>query len=77
LLDDKPRLRISAKQTAKNLWQLDATVEFNEDHFLVSDNPDDIGDEKKLSLARKLADLLKDMEKELKADGKKIIGDEE
>ncbi len=77
MLDDKPRLRISAKQTAKNMWQLDATVEFGEDHFTISDNPEDLGDEKKISLARKLGDLLKDMERELRKDGKKIVGDAE
>ena len=77
MLDDKPRLRISAKQTAKNLWQLDATVEFNEDHFTISDNPEDLGDERVISLGRKLADVLNDAEKNLRADGRKIVGDAE
>ena len=76
MLDDKPRLRISAKQTAKNLWQIDATVEFSEDHFTLPGNPDDIGDEKQVTLGDKLVDLVEDVKKKLRAKGEKIVGDE-
>ena len=67
MLDDKPRLRISAKQTAKNLWQLDATIEFSDEVFQIDVDPEDMGIEVKTTLGKKLLELIKDTEKEFRA----------
>lgn len=75
-LNDDPRFRISAKQTAKNFWQIDATVEFKSDKIKRSTNPNDQGDEVTETLGLRLLSLIKETEKEFRADNRKIIGDE-
>ncbi len=74
---DEPRFRISAKQTAKNLWQFDATVEYKNDKIKISTNPDDPAVTVTNSLGLQLLSLIKETEKEFRKDGKKIVGDAE
>ena len=76
-LNDDPRFRISAKQTAKNFWQIDATVEFKSDKIKRSTNPNDTGDEVTETLGLRLLSLIKETEKEFRADNRRIIGDPE
>lgn len=73
---DEPRFRISAKQTAKNFWQLDATVEYKSDKIKVSTNPNDSAVTVSNSLGLQLLSLIKETEKEFRADGRNIVGDE-
>ena len=75
-LNEEPRFRISAKQTAKNFWQIDATVEFKSDKIKRSTNPNDTGDEITETLGLRLLSLIKETEKEFRADNRKIVGDE-
>ena len=74
-LQDEPRFRISAKQTAKNLWQLDATVEYKSDKIKVSTNPDDPAVTVSEPLGLRLLSLIKETEKEFRADGRSLVGD--
>lgn len=72
---EEPRFRISAKQTAKNFWQLDATVEYKSDKIKISTNPDDSGATVSNSLGLQLLSLIKETEKEFRADGRNLVGD--
>jgi len=73
---EEPRFRISAKQTAKNFWQIDATVEYKSDKIKISTNPNDASITVNNSLGLQLLSLIKETEKEFRKDGRKIIGDE-
>lgn len=76
-LNDDPRFRIAVKQNAKNFWQIDATLEFKSDKIKRSTNLNDQGDEITESLGLRLLSLIKETEKEFRADGRQIIGDSE
>lgn len=76
-LNTEPRFRINAKQTAKNLWQLDGTVEYKSDHIEISNHPDDVGNTAHNHLGLQLLSLIQETEKHFKADGRKMVGDEE
>jgi len=75
-ISEDPRFRISAKQTAKNFWQIDATVEYKADKIKRSTNPTDQADEITETLGLRLLSLIKETEKEFRADNRKIVGDE-
>ena len=68
----EPRFRICAKQTAKNLWQLDATVEYKSDK-ISKDDLDDVGASEPLGL--RLLSMIKETEKAFREDGRKFVGD--
>ena len=70
---ENPRFRINAKQTAKNYWQLDATLEYKSDKIAL---PPTVGQDPKLqSLGLRLLSMIKEAEKEFRADGRLIVGD--
>ena len=73
-LSEDPRFRISVKQTAKNFWQIDATVEYKSDKISMS--PQKGQDTVQTTLGLRLLSLIKETEKEFRADKRKIIGDE-
>ena len=76
-LQVEPRFRVSAKQTAKNYWQLDATAEYKDTHMKRSANdPTEIGKEEDVTLALQLLSVIKDTEKAFREDGRKIVGDD-
>ena len=74
--NEEPRFRISVKQTTKNFWQIDATLEYKSDKIKRSVNPKDEGDEITETLGLRLLSLIKETEKEFRNDGRIIIGDE-
>ena len=75
LSQEDPRFRINTKQTAKNYWQLDATLEYKSDKISL---PPKAGQDTQIqSLGLRLLSLIKEAEKEFRADGRKIVGDEE
>ena len=71
----EPRYRISAKQTAKNFWQIDATVEFGKDKILTIINPDDEGETENQPIGLRLLQIIKETEDAFRKDGRKIVGD--
>ena len=77
MFSEEPRFRISAKQTAKNFWQLDATCEFKNDKVKRSANPNDAGDEITEPLGLRLLSLIKETEIIFRKDGRQLIGDSE
>lgn len=74
---EEPRFRISAKQTAKNYWQLDATAEYKSEKIEISTDPKDPGNTVTTHLGLRLLSLIKETEKEFRNDGRKIVGDKE
>ena len=72
---DEPRYRISAKQTAKNYWQLDATVEYKNDKISYSVDPKDSAIVAHDTLGLRLLSIIKEAEREFRADGRMIVGD--
>ena len=72
----KNRFRAGAKQTAKGPWQVDATVELYGEDAVVLLKSSDVGAEKRKSIGRQLADVVKSVEDELHADGRKLVSDE-
>lgn len=75
--NEEPRFRISAKQTAKNYWQIDATVEYKSDKIKMSVDPKDSAVTVDSTLGLRLLSLIKETEKEFRADGRRIVGDSE
>jgi len=74
--NEEPRFRISAKQTAKNFWQIDATVEYKSDKIKMSTDPNDTAITVETTLGLRLLSLIKETEKEFRNDNRKIVGDE-
>jgi len=70
---ENPRFRINTKQTAKNYWQLDATIEYKSDKIT---KDAEIGKDPVFeSLGLRLLSAIHEVEKEFRADGRKIVGD--
>ncbi len=68
----EPRFRLCAKQTAKNLWQLDATIEYRSDK-ISKDDVEDAGATTTLGL--RLLSMIKETEKVFREDGRTFVGD--
>jgi len=73
---DEPRFRVSAKQTAKNYWQIDATAEYRSDKITIQETQDGRIEPVKGPLGLRLLSLIQETEKAFRQDGRKIIGDE-
>lgn len=72
---DEPRFRLSAKQTAKNLWQLDATVEFRSDKITITEDQDGKIEPVKGPLGLRLLSMIKEAEGVFREDGRVLVGD--
>ncbi len=68
------RFRMCAKQTAKNLWQLDATIEYRSDK-ISKDDVEDAGATTTLGL--RLLSMIKETELAFRKDKRKMVGDGE
>jgi len=75
MTEGEPRFRINAKQTAKNLWQFDATCENHEDTITVPLSEDDVANVEKVKLGVKLLSIIKEAEKAFREDNKKLVSD--
>ena len=73
---EEPRFRINAKQTAKNFWQIDATVEYKSDKIKMEVNPKDPGETVTTTIGLRLLSLIKETENEFRKDKRRIVGDE-
>ena len=71
---DKARYRLNAKQTAKNRWQIDATIE-NSDYIMKIVNQDDAADIIHDTMGLRLLSIIKEAERAFKADGRKMVGE--
>jgi len=73
---DEPRFRVSTKQTAKNYWQIDATVEYKSDKITIQETQNGQIEPIKGPLGLRLLSLIQETEKVFREDGRKMVGDE-
>jgi len=64
----EPRYRIAAKQTAKNIWQLDATAEAGHEEITIPLSEKVVGNNKKVKLGWKSLQFIKDTEESFRND---------
>ena len=76
MTSEEPRFRVSAKQTSKNYWQIDGTVEYKKEIIEVSTDPNDTGNTIFNTLGLRLLSVIKETEKAFRADKRKMVGDE-
>lgn len=77
-MQKEPRYRINAKQTAKNRWYFDATIEYGSDKIeLTSGGTLDVADIKMGTLGMKLLSMIKEAEKAFKDDKRALVTDME
>ncbi len=74
--ESEPRFRLAVKQTAKNLWQIDATLEYNSDKIERHVNDDDKADIVTEPLGLRLLSMIKEAEKAFREDHRVLISDE-
>ncbi len=74
-MQTEPRFRINASQSVKNIWTLNATVEYESDKIEVSNDPKDSGKTVKSTLGLQLLSLIKETEKVFKEDNRTMAGD--
>ena len=75
MIETPSRYRLSAKQTAKDRWQLEGTIE-NADYVLKRTvTPGDAADVANEPLGVILLSIIKEAEKAFRADGRKMVGD--
>ena len=71
----EPRFRINASQSVKNIWTFNATVEYKSDKIEISNDPKDSGNTVSSTLGLRLLSLIKEAEKEFRADGRTLASD--
>lgn len=74
-LNTEPRFRINASQSVKNVWTFNATVEFKSDKIEISNDPKDSGNTVHTTLGLRLLSLIKEAEKEFRADQRTLASD--
>jgi len=75
LTPEEPRFRVSAKQSTKNLWTIDGTVEYKKEVIEISISSNDPGDTVSNTLGLRLLSIIKETEKVFRADGRRMAGD--
>ena len=76
LIDNsEPRYRISAKQSTKNVWVLDGTVEHRSESIQISNDPKDTAKTVSTTLGLRLLSLIKETEKAFREDGRTLARD--
>ena len=71
----EPRYRLNVKQTAKNLWQIEATIENGERTMKRTVTPGDAADVANEPLGVILLSIIKEAEKAFRADNRRMVGD--
>ena len=69
------RIRVNAAQTARGLWQINVTVEYDGPYIKVSEDHDDEGNIQWLTHSEVVIRKIKEMERELRSAGKRLVGD--
>ena len=73
--DGEPRFRIAVKQTAKNLWQLDATIEHNSRTISKPLSYQDVANTEDRELGVELLEMIKETEKAFREDNRVLVSD--
>ena len=71
----EPRFRINASQSVKNIWTFNATVEFKSERIELSNDPNDTAKTVSTTLGLRLLSLIKETEKEFRADQRTLASD--
>jgi len=74
-LNTEPRFRINATQSVKNIWTFNATVEYKAERIELSNDPTDKGKIIDSTLGLRLLSLIKEAEKEFRADQRTLASD--
>ena len=69
------RYRLNAKQSVKNIWTLDCTIEYKDDTYKHRPNPNDEADIQIMPLGAKLLAVIKAAEHEFRVDRRILAGD--
>jgi len=75
LTEGEPRFRVAVKQTAKNLWQLDATIEHNSRTIEVPLSTEDVANTESRELGVELLNMIKETEKVFREDKRNLVSD--
>ena len=75
MTDGEPRFRIAAKQTAKNLWQLDATIENKSRTIKIPISNDEFPDMGDIPLGAELVNMITEAEDAFRKDGRHLVSD--
>ena len=75
MTDQEVRYRIAVKQTAKNLWQIDGTVESNSEVIELPLSAEDLADTKKTKLAEKIWQMITETEEEARKQKRNLVSD--
>ena len=73
--DGEPRFRIAVKQTAKNLWQIDATIENNSRTITIPLSYKDVAKVEDRNLGVELLNMIKDAEDAFRKDNRSLVSD--
>ena len=73
--DGEPRFRIAVKQSAKNLWQLDATIENNSKTISKPLSYEDVAKVEDRDLGVELLEMIKSTEDAFRKDGRHLVSD--
>ena len=75
MTEGEPRFRVAIKQTAKNLWQLDATIENNSRTITLPLSSEDVANVESRELGVELLNMIKETEKAFRDDGRNLVSD--
>ena len=75
MTEGEPRFRVAAKQTAKNLWQIDGTVENNSRTITKPLSYQDVADVADRQIGVELLEMIKTTEEAFRDDGRQLVSD--
>ena len=70
------RYRLNAKQSVKDVWTLDCTIEYKQDEIVKSADRNDMAVVKRTALGAKILAIIKETETVFRLDGRVMAGDE-
>jgi len=75
LTEGEPRFRIAGKQSTKNIWAIDGTVEHNSRTITKPLKIDDVIEPESRELGVELLEMIKATEDAFRKDGRKLVSD--
>lgn len=75
MTETEPRYRLGYRQSMKNTWAIDGTIENGNDTITLPLTKEDLGDTKKVKLGVKLWEIIKEAEDEGRKNGRKLVSD--
>ena len=75
MAEGEPRFRIAAKQSTKNLWAIDGTVEHNSRTISKPLSYEDVANVEDREIGVELLEMIKETEKAFREDNRKLVSD--